>query len=370
MSNFVICLQTGRDSASSVFFFNWQGPGNKHSFPLLPAFVPLNTCERAQKRRPARQNPTFPLTRSFRQEAGFPLPCPRPIGYFPKERRRRSNRISQSEGSRCPLLAPPRPPRRCDWARRASRLDGDVAGREKGASRDGRAIRGEGRSGQVCSEWGPPAASWGEMPPKRKGKYNLPVPLQEGIILKDTEKREWRLGRMIAQGGFGLIYLASPRIDRPVDDKAEHVIKVEYLENGPLFSELKFYQRAAKQEDTELNISPWCCDSYRFMVMERLGEDLQTTFERKGRKFSKEMVLHLGVRMLNVLEYIHEREYVHGDIKAANLLFGYKNPHERFNMARSFDAKLKISFWCAQYTCNAITFTSCFGRTGPTQFAK
>ncbi|XP_048373957.1 serine/threonine-protein kinase VRK2 isoform X2 [Sphaerodactylus townsendi] len=68
--------------------------------------------------------------------------------------------------------------------------------------------------------------------------------------------------------------------------------------------------------------------SYRFMVMERLGEDLQTTFEREGRRFDKGTVLQIGVGMLDILEYIHENEYVHGDIKAANLLFGYRNLHE------------------------------------------
>ncbi|XP_015276688.1 PREDICTED: serine/threonine-protein kinase VRK2 [Gekko japonicus] len=184
------------------------------------------------------------------------------------------------------------------------------------------------------------------MPPKRPRKYNLPIPLQEGIILKDTEKKEWLLGRMIAQGGFGLIYLASPRLDIPVEESAEHVIKVEYLENGPLFSELKFYQRAAKQECIKSWMKQKHLDflgipvfwgagqaehngkSYRFMVMERLGEDLQTTFERKGRRFDKGIVLRIGVRILDILEYIHENEYVHGDIKAANLLFGYRNPHE------------------------------------------
>ncbi|OXB59084.1 hypothetical protein ASZ78_007450 [Callipepla squamata] len=34
------------------------------------------------------------------------------------------------------------------------------------------------------------------------------------------------------------------------------------------------------------------------------------------------------IKVLDTLEYIHENEYVHGDIKAANLLLGYTNSHE------------------------------------------
>ncbi|XP_075003877.1 serine/threonine-protein kinase VRK2 isoform X2 [Calonectris borealis] len=184
------------------------------------------------------------------------------------------------------------------------------------------------------------------MPPKGHGRGKLPVPLPRDMILKDTEGKVWRLGSQIGQGGFGLIYLASPQIHVPVEDDAVHVIKVEYLENGPLFSELKFYQRAAKQEHIRkwMNLKKIRClgipvfwgsglaeykgKSYRFMVMERLGEDLQRIFEGCGSRFKKETVLQLGARMLDTLEYIHENEYVHGDIKAANLLLGYTNPHE------------------------------------------
>ncbi|NWU74374.1 VRK2 kinase, partial [Onychorhynchus coronatus] len=184
------------------------------------------------------------------------------------------------------------------------------------------------------------------MPPKGPGRGKLPVPLPKDMILKDTEGKTWRLGSQIGQGGFGLIYLASPQTHVPVQDDAVHVIKVEYLENGPLFSELKFYQRAAKQEHIRkwMNLKKIRClgipvfwgsglaeykgKSYRFMVMERLGEDLQRIFQDCGSRFKKETVLQLGARMLDTLEYIHENEYVHGDIKAANLLLGYTNPHE------------------------------------------
>ncbi|XP_072713619.1 serine/threonine-protein kinase VRK2 isoform X3 [Ciconia boyciana] len=184
------------------------------------------------------------------------------------------------------------------------------------------------------------------MPPKDRGRGKLPVPLPRDMILKDTEGKVWRLGGQIGQGGFGLIYLASPQTHVPVEDDAVHVIKVEYLENGPLFSELKFYQRAAKQEHIRkwMDLKKIRClgipvfwgsglteykgKSYRFMVMERLGEDLQRIFEECGSRFKKETVLQLGARMLDTLEYIHENEYVHGDIKAANLLLGYTNPHE------------------------------------------
>ncbi|XP_025724581.1 serine/threonine-protein kinase VRK2 isoform X2 [Callorhinus ursinus] len=179
------------------------------------------------------------------------------------------------------------------------------------------------------------------MPPRRNEKYRLPVPLPEGKVLDDTEGKQWMLGKMIGSGGFGLIYLAFPT-NKP-DKDAKHVVKVEYQENGPLFSELKFYQRAAKKDYIKnwielkqldylgiplfygSGITEFKGRSYRFMVMERLGIDLQKISDQNGT-FKKSTVLQLGIRMLDVLEYIHENEYVHGDIKAANLLLGYRNP--------------------------------------------
>ncbi|XP_026210411.1 serine/threonine-protein kinase VRK2 isoform X2 [Anabas testudineus] len=182
------------------------------------------------------------------------------------------------------------------------------------------------------------------MAPPRRSK--LPKPLPEGFILSDTEKKQWRLGKIIGQGGFGLIYLASQDVTRPVAADTDFVIKVEYQENGPLFSELKFYQRAAKPESMQkwkrsrkldfLGIPTYWGSGlaeyndlrYRFMAMDRLGSDLQKVCEHNGGRLKKATVLQLGQVLVDVLEYIHENEYVHADIKAANLMLGYRDPEK------------------------------------------
>ncbi|KAK7140237.1 hypothetical protein R3I94_012750 [Phoxinus phoxinus] len=175
-------------------------------------------------------------------------------------------------------------------------------------------------------------------------KYIPPRPLPDGCILTDSEKNNWRIGKIIGKGGFGLIYLASQDVNVPVRDDTDFVIKVEYHDNGPLFSELKFYQRAAKQETMNkwkkskhqqfLGIPTYWGyglaenngTRYRFMVMDRLGTDLQKMLMENGGQLRKPAVLQLGVLMLDVLEYIHDNEYVHADIKAANLLLGHRDP--------------------------------------------
>ncbi|XP_029305371.1 serine/threonine-protein kinase VRK1-like [Cottoperca gobio] len=182
------------------------------------------------------------------------------------------------------------------------------------------------------------------MAPSRKRL--LPKPLPEGFLLTDSEKKTWRLGTIIGQGGCGLIYLASRDVDRHVAADTDFVIKVEYQENGPLFSELKFYQRAAKPESMQtwkqnrnldfLGIPTYWGSGlaeynelrYRFMAMDRLGIDLQKVCERSGGRLKKPTVLQLGRRLVDILEYIHENEYVHADIKAANLMLGCRDSEQ------------------------------------------
>ncbi|CAB1312642.1 unnamed protein product [Coregonus sp. 'balchen'] len=139
-------------------------------------------------------------------------------------------------------------------------------------------------------------------------------------------------------------FRASHDVDTPVGEDSNFVIKVGYHENGPLFSELKFYQRWKRSKKLDFLGIPAYWGSglaehngtrYRFMAMDRLCSDLQKVCERNGSRLKIDTVLQLGRVLLDVLEYIHDNKYVHADVKAANLMLGHTDP-DKTGSARAF----------------------------------
>lgn len=147
-------------------------------------------------------------------------------------------------------------------------------------------------------------------------------------------------------GGFGEIYLCSEDTNRNVGNDATLAMKIEPHENGPLFVEMNFYVRAAKLNDVEDYRKSKCIkslgmpvhrgsgshtfkgDKYRFLVMDRLGKDLQHIFKSGKQTFPPQPAYNTALKILDSLEYIHSQGYVHNDIKAQNLLLGYGRTKE------------------------------------------
>ena len=138
-------------------------------------------------------------------------------------------------------------------------------------------------------------------------------------------------------GGFGEIYLATE------GGKGEQrVVKIEPHENGPLFVEMHFYIEAGKPEQVaeyrksrKGQTAPRIpllrghgsylhkgTDKYRFLVIDRLGPDLDKIFQNGASPLSLAQASSIAVQAVDSLEYIHSAGYTHNDIKAANLLFG------------------------------------------------
>ncbi|XP_011315456.1 serine/threonine-protein kinase VRK1-like [Fopius arisanus] len=184
-------------------------------------------------------------------------------------------------------------------------------------------------------------AAKGRRPAKKANGYKLPEPIAPGEVLTDLSKKQWIIGKSIGVGGFGEIYSAAAHNGKtPLEYPL--VVKIEPHGNGPLFVEMHFYMRNAKPDDIEtwrkkkklssLGMPKFIANGsheykgtkYRFVVMERYGTDLWKLFLENNRRFPEVTVYKLAIQIIDVLEYIHNRTYVHADIKGANLLLDLK----------------------------------------------
>uniref|UniRef100_A0A0A9XX25 non-specific serine/threonine protein kinase n=1 Tax=Lygus hesperus TaxID=30085 RepID=A0A0A9XX25_LYGHE len=217
-------------------------------------------------------------------------------------------------------------------------------------------------------------------PRKRKANgYKFPDKLPKGEILRDTAKKDWILGDSIGQGGFGEIYSAAEATSK---NDLSYVIKIEPHENGPLFMEKNFYIKAAKPDDIKswkqkqglktLGMPVYIGSGthfhkdikYRFLVMERFGQDLWSLF-LSAKTFPPHTVYKCALQIIDTLHYIHSKEYVHGDIKGANLLLGRKPGTENtvfvvdFGLACRYSQQKEFQKDPKQAHNGTIEYTSC-----------
>jgi casein kinase 1 len=62
----------------------------------------------------------------------------------------------------------------------------------------------------------------------------------------------------------------------------------------------------------------------KFMVMDLLGDSLETTFKKIG-VFNIKQVCNIAIQMITIIRFIHSKGYIHRDLKPENFVFSRKD---------------------------------------------
>jgi serine/threonine protein kinase len=131
---------------------------------------------------------------------------------------------------------------------------------------------------------------------------------------------KYRLKKRIGAGSFGEIYAGEE-----VTSHEDVAIKLESVHTRPpqLSLESKIYKVLAG--GVGIPAIKWFGieGDYNVMVMDLLGQSIEDLFQQSSRRFSLKTVLMLADQMICRIEYIHEKGFVHRDIKPDNFTLGF-----------------------------------------------
>lgn len=130
---------------------------------------------------------------------------------------------------------------------------------------------------------------------------------------------KFKLSRKIGSGSFGEIYIGSN-----VQTGEEVAVKLEPVKtkHPQLHYESKVYMLL--QGGSGIPHLKWYGveGEYNFMAIDLLGPSLEDLFNYCTRSFSLKTVLMLADQLINRVEYMHIRGFLHRDIKPDNFLMG------------------------------------------------
>lgn len=131
------------------------------------------------------------------------------------------------------------------------------------------------------------------------------------------------LGKLLGTGTFGEVYSFYDQ-----KSKIQKALKIEKQNCNLLRHEYKIYRFLNKFENNFIPEVSFYGQIYfkgalcNVMIMDVLGPSLQKLFLSNEKRFSEKTVMKLAYYMIESVEFLHSRHFVHRDIKPDNFAFG------------------------------------------------
>ena len=126
------------------------------------------------------------------------------------------------------------------------------------------------------------------------------------------------VNKQLGKGGFGKIYLG-----RKLKENIPIAIKVEEnINRSHLYLEYEILKSLQGEEGIPQIYRFKQGHNHNYLVMELLGKSIDRLFSECKKKFSIKTIFQIGYQMIQRIEYIHSKGYIHRDIKPGNFVIG------------------------------------------------
>ena len=149
--------------------------------------------------------------------------------------------------------------------------------------------------------------------------------------------QKFKLITKIDEGSFGSIYLAKNiKINQKVAIKLEDRKNYKHLLEREAY--ILFYLRGKGLPEI---ITFGKTQHYYILVQTLLGPSLAALMDNYNIIFTIKDICMLSIQMIERLEYIHSKDYIHRDIKPHNFLMGLKDPNILYIIDFGFSKKFR-----------------------------
>jgi serine/threonine protein kinase len=198
-----------------------------------------------------------------------------------------------------------------------------------------------------------------------------------------TELNGYTVTKYISSGSFGHVF--SAKNNKTNESVALKIPIINKEKDGErwLIEEAKIYNALHKQKSEEdencglanIKILSNKTLNKKIMIMDLLGPSLESIL-CKNKKFTIKSIILIAIQLINTMKYIHDRGYIHRDIKPDNFVIDNKNGEKiyciDFGLAKKYVKRNNehISFAKNNKFCGTARYASIAAHKGYTQSRK